>query len=206
MRCWHRSRSATSHGRGRTLPRSRARSPRRPTIGPPLRWLTYGGRHSARPPWHRVEVAPHLHAPGVTTMRVARRLALIPVSLLIAVGCRAPSSAAASLAPRPESLQAYTSCAYSGGLDLRVLTRSPLVSDRELGYRAVATADGLRPVSVQDGYQIVLGFAVPSYFANVRVERSARSKYAADKRHVLESLDYMKKLALVTVPRQYEHR
>jgi hypothetical protein len=100
-------------------------------------------------------------------------------------GQRAPS-VLANAGP----LDAYIDCSYSAGLSVRSLIRLPGEGVR---YRTVETAKGKRKVSAIDGYRLLLSHGEPSYFANMKVEKSDPRQYASDKEAVTSELEVLKR-------------
>jgi hypothetical protein len=88
---------------------------------------------------------------------------------------------------KPEPLDAYLSCRYGAGLSVVSALR---MQGEGLRYRDVPTADGKKKVSTIDGYQLMLSQGEPSYFANMKIEKSDPRQYASDKDVVIKSLEY----------------
>jgi hypothetical protein len=103
-------------------------------------------------------------------------------------GQRAPSMSA-----NAGMLDAYIDCSYSNGLSVRSLIRLPGEGVR---YRTVETAKGKRKVSVIDGYRLIVWQGEPSYFANMKVEKSDPRQYASDKEAVTSQLEVLKQSSI----------
>lgn len=113
-------------------------------------------------------------------------------SMTYAIALIVPTLFAAQSAPivsaRTEPLDAYISCPYGGGLSVVSTTR---LAGRGVRYRTVDTSNGERKVSVIDGYRLLLAQGEPSYFANMKVEKSDPSQYLRDKDAVIKSLEFL---------------
>lgn len=88
----------------------------------------------------------------------------------------------------PEPLDRYVNCHYLDSLYPVKIIRRP-DAGRGDGSRMVATSQGEKRVSVIDGYTILLGQGAPSYFANMKVERSDPKQYASDKDAVRKNIE-----------------
>lgn len=106
-------------------------------------------------------------------------------SMLLAVAGLAPEWAIAQ-ASAPEPLDRYVACQYADSLYPVKIMRLP---GRGVRYRTVATGKGDKKVSVIDGYTILLGQGAPSYFANVKVEKSDPTQYSSDKDAVTRNIE-----------------
>lgn len=84
-------------------------------------------------------------------------------------------------------LAAYTRCPFEGQLAAVAVDRAAGVATP----RTVETASGGRPVSVADGYRVMLAFPATRPFVNLKVERSVAGQYAADKQTVIDQMQYM---------------
>jgi hypothetical protein len=113
-------------------------------------------------------------------MRLSR--IIIGVAGLVPVATGAQSAA-------PGPLDRYINCQYQDSLYPVTIIRRP-DAGRGNGSRMVATSEGEKRVSVIDGYTIVLGQGAPSYFANMKVERSDPKHYASDKDAVTKSIEF----------------
>lgn len=83
-------------------------------------------------------------------------LLFVPATLLLNVGWLQLPGAARIESGRSDDLKSYTSCRFSGGLDVVEVRRIP---GNGLRYRTVQTPGGLRTISMLDGYRVML--AVP---------------------------------------------
>ncbi|MDP9203848.1 MAG: hypothetical protein M3P12_00105, partial [Gemmatimonadota bacterium] len=79
------------------------------------------------------------------------------------------------------------SCRYGAGLSVVSALR---MQGKGLRYRDISTAEGKKKVSVLDGYRLMLSQGEPSYFANMKIEKSDPRQYASDKDVVIKSLEY----------------
>jgi hypothetical protein len=86
-----------------------------------------------------------------------------------------------------EPLDAYVLCQYGAGLSVVSTTRLP---GQGVRYRTVATSSGEKKISVVDGYSLMVGQGEPSYFANMKVEKSDPSQYVSDKDAAIKSLEF----------------
>jgi len=107
-------------------------------------------------------------------------------SILIGVSCVVPEIAGAQSPAAAEPLDRYVTCQYADSLYPVKIDRLP---GRGIRYRPVATAQGEKMVSVIDGYSILLGQGAPSYFANMKVEKSDPKQYASDKDAVTKNIE-----------------
>ena len=120
------------------------------------------------------------------------RLAWPTCAIALFVPALNPAQSARNGAATPEPLDAYIFCRYAAGLSVVSTSRLP---GRGVRYRTVATANGERKVSLVDGYRLMIAQAEPSYFANMKVEKSDPSQYASDKGAVIKNLEYAMQLS-----------
>ncbi len=84
-------------------------------------------------------------------------------------------------------LLSYTGCTFGGGL-------VPVIVERAQNLpmaRPVETAAGQAPVSVADGYRLILAFPNTGAFVNLKIEQSMVGRYNSDKQSVLEQMQHM---------------
>lgn len=62
-------------------------------------------------------------------------------------------------------------------------------SDRR--FREVDTRDGKKPVSVRDGYRMIVSYPNGSTFANIKIEWSEAAAYTEDRKAVVANMEYM---------------
>jgi hypothetical protein len=108
--------------------------------------------------------------------------------------CLFASSAQAQLSDpgnSPSPLAPYTKCSFLGGLNQISITRAPGLPMA----RPVETARGRKTVSVMDGYRVMLGFENTDPFVNLKIEKSVRGHYDADKAVVFEQMQLMSQSA-----------
>jgi hypothetical protein len=86
-----------------------------------------------------------------------------------------------------EPLDAYVLCQYGAGLSVVSTARLP---GHGVRYRSVATSSGEKKISVVDGYSLMVAQGEPSYFANMKVEKSDPSQYVSDKDVAIKSLEF----------------
>ena len=114
--------------------------------------------------------------------------------MMLAIAIALPVSVSAQATPiaptRTGPLDAYISCSYSAGLTVRSTIRLPGEGVR---YRTVETPKGKRKVSVIEGYRVMLSHSEPSYFANMKIEKSDPRQYASDKEAVTSELEVLKR-------------
>jgi len=92
-----------------------------------------------------------------------------------------------------EPLDRYVACQYADSVSPVSTIRLP---GRGVRYRTVQTADGNKKVSLIDGYRIMLVQGQPSYFSNMKVEKSDPKQYASDKDAVIKELEFMQGLSI----------
>ena len=100
-----------------------------------------------------------------------------------------------------EPLDAYLSCSYGAGLSVV----SALRVQEGSRSRTVATATGERKISVLDGYRLMLSQGEPSYFANMKIEKSDPRQYASDKDAAIKNLEYAMKTAAPGIKPVWDH-
>jgi hypothetical protein len=116
--------------------------------------------------------------PGETAM--TRQL-----SALVLYFVAAPSAWGQLLtAAAPSTLVPYTLCTFSDRLAAVSVDR---LNDTPMS-RAVNTASGSKPVSVADGYRVMLAYPNTDYFVNLKVEQSVAGSFAEDKQHIVEQM------------------
>jgi hypothetical protein len=101
-----------------------------------------------------------------------------------------------------EPLDRYVFCQYGAGLSVVNTARLP---GNGVRYRTVATAGGEKKISLVDGYSLMLGQGEPSYFANMKVEKSDPSQYVSDKDAAIKSFEFAKQLAPAAIKAAWEH-
>lgn len=107
------------------------------------------------------------------------------IALIVPILSAAQSATTVSVGAYP--LEPYVSCQYGAGLSVVSNIRLP---GRGVRYRTVETSDGQKRVSLVDGYRLMLAQGEPSYFANMKVERSDPSQYVSDKAAVIKNLEF----------------
>jgi hypothetical protein len=112
-------------------------------------------------------------------------LTIYAITLFLPMLSKAQSAQTASAGTDP--LEPYVSCQYTADFSVVSTIRLPGSGIR---YRIVATANGERKVSLVDGYRLMVAQDQPSYFANMKIERSAPSQYASDKDAVIKNLEF----------------
>ncbi len=130
------------------------------------------------------------------------RLASTTYAIALIVPTLSAAQAAPNVSAKAEPLDAYISCPYSGGLSVVSTTRLP---GHGVRYRTVATHNGERKVSLIDGYRLMIAQGEPSYFANMKVEKSDLSQYVSDKDAVIKNLELAMELAPPAVKPVWEH-
>ncbi len=128
-----------------------------------------------------------------------------PASTTFVFALFLPTLAAAQSRPdmaRAEPLDPYISCHYSNRLAVVSTIRLP---GQGLRYRTVATSKGEKRVSVIDGYRLMISQGEPSYFANMKVEKSDPSQYTNDKDAVIKNLEFAKQSAPPSMKTVWEH-
>jgi hypothetical protein len=97
----------------------------------------------------------------------------------------APLAWGQSLTPSaPSVLAPYTKCTFSdqlGAVSIDHLHDVPMI-------RSVNTASGSKPVSVADGYRVMLAYPNTDYFVNLKVELSVAGSFSEDKRYITERM------------------
>ena len=88
---------------------------------------------------------------------------------------------------KPDPLKFYTECRFSDGLRIVEVDRLP----SDVRSRSVKTASGDKSISMIDGYRIMLAYPDTDYFINLKVEKSAPMRYIQDKKHIIESFEFM---------------
>jgi hypothetical protein len=89
---------------------------------------------------------------------------------------------------QPDVLKPYTTCKFSNGLAAVSVDRLPGSGTR---YRSVDTAQGVKRISMTDGYRVLLSFPLTDYFANLKVETSEPGRYADDKQASIQEMEYI---------------
>lgn len=74
-----------------------------------------------------------------------------------------------------------------------------------LRSRTVTTATGERKISVLDGYRLMLSQREPSYFANMKIEKSDPRQYSSDKDAAIKSLEYGMQTAAPGIKPVWDH-
>src|SRR4029077_1010452 len=95
-------------------------------------------------------------------------LTMYAIALLLPMLSKAQSAQTASAGTDP--LDAYVSCQYTAGFSVVSTMRLP---GNGVRYRTGATSTGERKVSLVDGYRLMVAQDQASYFANMKIERSA---------------------------------
>ena len=116
-------------------------------------------------------------------MRLTSTMYAIAVFLPILSEAQSAQTASAGADP----LEPYVSCQYTADFSVVSTIRLP---GNGVRYRTVATSNGDRKVSLVDGYKLMLAQGQPSYFANMKVERSDPSRYVSDKDAVIKNLEF----------------
>lgn len=98
-----------------------------------------------------------------------------------------------SLVAGSEPLDRYVQCRYADSLQAVSTIRLP---GHGMRPRTVQTKDGNREVSRMDGYRIMLAQGQPSYFANMKVEKSDPKRYDSDKEAVIKELQFLQEQSL----------
>jgi hypothetical protein len=107
-----------------------------------------------------------------------------------AIALIVPALSGAQLVGGPagtDPLEPYVACQYTPDFSVVSTMRLP---GNGVRYRTVATAKGDRQVSLVDGYRLMIGQGQPSYFANMKIERSDPSRYVGDKDAVVKNLEF----------------
>jgi hypothetical protein len=98
-----------------------------------------------------------------------------------------------------------TQCDFVDGLRVVAVDRLP----GEIRSRPIPTAEGLKSVSLADGYRVMLAYPGTEYFANLKIEMSEQSRFGDDKSAVRHSMDYLarqtSKEARVQVPVEHSN-
>jgi hypothetical protein len=84
----------------------------------------------------------------------------------------------------PSILVPYTMCTFSDQLAAVSVDR---LNDTPMS-RTVNTASGSKPVSVADGYRVMLAYPNTNYFVNLKVEQSVAGRFAEDKQHIVQQM------------------
>jgi hypothetical protein len=103
---------------------------------------------------------------------------------------------------KPEPLDSYLSCRYGAGLNVVSVLRRQGSDPRS---RTVATATGERKISVIDGYRLMVSQGEPSYFANMKIEKSEPRQYASDKDAAIKNLEYAMQTAAPGIKPVWDH-
>ena len=93
---------------------------------------------------------------------------LFGAGILLALPSLVGGQSARNASGGREPLDAYLSCSYGAGLSVVSALRVPEI----FRSRVVATATGEKRISVIDGYRLMLSQGEPSYFANMKIEKS----------------------------------
>jgi hypothetical protein len=123
-------------------------------------------------------------------------------AVLLALPSLATGQPARNVPAGREPLDAYLSCQYGAGLNVVSVLR---MQGEGLRSRTVATAKGERKISVVDGYRLMLSQKEPSYFANMKVEKSDPRQYASDKDAAIKSLEYAMQTAAPGIKPVWDH-
>ena len=101
-----------------------------------------------------------------------------------------------------EPLDRYVFCQYGAGLSVVSTRRLP---GQGVRYRSVATSSGEKKISLIDGYSLMVGYGEPSYFANMKVEKSDPSQYVSDKDAAIKNFEFANQLAPAAIKAAWEH-
>lgn len=107
--------------------------------------------------------------------------------LLGAVALAACCAAFAAAAQGDDALKPYLSCEFKDGLRIVSTAHLPVQAQS----RPVHTADGVKQVSVLDGYRISFGYPGTEPFADVRAELSAPGHYLEDKKTIVHQMAFI---------------
>jgi len=89
--------------------------------------------------------------------------------------------------PMVSVLEPYTRCTFSD--QLRAVSVDHL--DDTPMIRSVNTASGSKPVSVADGYRVMLAYPNTDFFVNLKIERSIAGRFTEDKQHIIAQMHEM---------------
>ena len=127
------------------------------------------------------------------TLRVRRHHASLEITLikrlatlLCVVTISGPADAVDD-ARQSDPLRAYTTCRFDDGLEAVSVKRLP----PGVQQRSVNTKSGRMPVSMADGYRVMLAYPNTDYFVNLKVEASASGRFAEDKKAIIEQMKLM---------------
>ncbi len=87
----------------------------------------------------------------------------------------------------PSTLKPYLSCEFEDGLKIVETFRHRQWTFPEK-YRTVMTDEGMKNVSLIDGYKIMVAYPKTYYFANIKAEQSNPQDYGKDKETLIENL------------------
>jgi hypothetical protein len=90
----------------------------------------------------------------------------------------------AALAQPADPLRPLTTCAFGNKLRVESVARWPA----DTSARMVQTGNGPMPVSVADGYRMMLAYPGTKPFVNLKLERSQPGKLAADRTAILAQM------------------
>jgi hypothetical protein len=85
---------------------------------------------------------------------------------------------------QPDPLRQLTTCGFGNKLRVESVARWPA----DAPARMVQTSNGPMPVSVADGYRMMLAFPGTKPFVNLKLERSQPGKLAADRTAILAQM------------------
>jgi hypothetical protein len=122
---------------------------------------------------------------GTTSLGPSNTAMTRQLSALVLYFVAAPFAWGQLLTPvTPSILVPYTMCTFSDRLaavSVDRLNDTPMI-------RTVNTASGSKPVSVADGYRVMLAYPDTDYFVNLKIEQSVAGKFSEDKQHVVEQM------------------
>jgi len=127
---------------------------------------------------------------------------LFGAGILLALPSLVGGQSARNASGGREPLDAYLSCSYGAGLSVVSALR---MQGEGLRSRTVATAQGEKKISVVDGYRLMLSQGEPSYFANMKIEKSDPRQYASDKDAAIKNLEYAMQTAAPGIKPMWDH-
>ena len=86
-----------------------------------------------------------------------------------------------------DPLRAYTECRFDDGLEAVSVKRLP----PNMQWRSVITKSGRMPVSMADGYRVMLAYPNTDYFVNLKIEASAAGRFGEDKKAIIEQMELL---------------
>ena len=114
-------------------------------------------------------------------------LAAFAAILVLEVGVQGFAAGDVSGQLQSDPLRPLTQCKFTDGLRVVAADRLPA----KVRLRDVVTAEGIKSVSLVDGYRVMLAYPGNEYFVNMKVERSDASRYSDDKGTIIRSLQYL---------------